>query len=90
MITAAFEKMVLTELRRAGATGTEEVPSGTRRLSRPEIRFRASPDGRLAEFRRTGWPVLVLSSRLTLRALKRVGKGAGAESVWRSLGTACE
>ena len=90
MTTAAFERMVLAELRRAGATGPEDAPAGTRRLSRPEIRFRASPDGKLAEFRRTGWPVLVLSSRLTLRALERVRKGAGAESVWRSLGTACE
>ena len=91
MNNADFDKQVRTEMRRIGVTGSkEEVFNSVERLPRDEVRFRLSDDGRLAEFRRTGWPVLVLSSRLTLNALKRVKKGAGAVKLWKSLALACE
>ena len=88
--TAAFEKKVRAELRRIGLAGKEEAVRSTPRLARGEVRVRVSADGKLVEFRRTGWPVMTLSGRLTLGALKRVKKGAGAEATWRSLATACE
>jgi hypothetical protein len=81
---------IAAELRRIGVKGVEETADSTARLARTELRFRVSPDGGLTEFRRTGWPVMTLSARLTLPALKRVKKGAGEVAVWRSLGTACE
>ncbi len=90
MTAVDFAAEVRAEMRRIGLAGRERVPADTPRLARPELRFRPSGDGRLAEFRRTGWPVLVLTAALAAKALRKVGKGAGAEAVWRALGTACE
>ena len=90
MAKSDLGKKISAELRRIGVKGVEEVAESTARLARTELRFRVSDDGALTEFRRTGWPVMTLSARLTLPALKRVKKGAGEVAVWRSLGTACE
>ena len=90
MARVTLEKKIAAELRRIGVKSVEETPESSARLARAELRFRLSPDGELTEFRRTGWPVMTLTARLTLPALKRVKKGAGAGGVWRSLGTACE
>ena len=81
---------IAAEFRRIGVAGAEDAIRNTPRLPRDEIRFRQSADGKLVEFRRTGWPVMTLSARLTIPALKRVKKGAKPAELWRSLGTACE
>jgi hypothetical protein len=90
MAKVDLTRKIAAELRRIGIAGTEDAVRNTPRLPRDEIRFRRSADGKLVEFRRTGWPVMTLSARLTLPALKRVKKGASSQAVWRSLGTACE
>jgi hypothetical protein len=90
MATADLSKKIAAELRRVGTIGVEGAVRSTPRLEREEVRFRASTDGKLVEFRRTGWPVMTLSTRLTLPALKRVKKGANTQTLWRSLALACE
>ncbi len=85
-----LNEKIAAELRRVGARGTEDAVRSTARLVREEVRFRTSADGKLVEFRRTDWPVMTLSARLTLPALKRVKKGSDAQTLWRSLALACE
>jgi len=85
-----LNRKIAAELRRVGIGGFENAVRSTPRLPRDEIRFRISSDGNLVEFRRTGWPVLTLSARLTLPALKRLKKGARPERLWESLALACE
>ena len=87
MTDKAWERKVAAELERIGAGGAEEPTPG---LPLGEVRFRASSDGRLAQFSRKGCPKTILARHNVLPALKKVRNRAGVDAAWRALNLACE